>query len=188
VDKSKLMLETINFMGEVFIFADLVAVFREDYDEYHERDSRETRESQISDLYSYAAQEVHNAIAAGYLVAICGDFNAKIGVASEFVTECPELIARFPKLARARRMRSKKTNRSGALLLDMAISAGPLVCTTGRGHGDDGQPTCKGKTRIEHILLHPDLFAIPHSTQVLSDHKTESDHCPLPFNFGIAGA
>jgi hypothetical protein len=85
-------------------------------------------------------------------------------------------------------------NESGSAFLDLAITC-RLICTTGRGKGDDSQPSCRGSTRTEHFLLHPTLYAIHDSTELLTDVGS-SDHTPLRVIFiastidikGLAGS
>ena len=125
-------------------------------------------------------------------MSVGGDFNAKLCSASEFVSECPEVVGRFPQLAAPRvlpNLAPQSNNLSARLLIDLAITA-RLICTTGRGHGDAGQPTCRNATRTEHVLLDPDLFGAPFEVS-FGKLNTESDHVPMRLRFrrcgGMAG-
>ena len=54
----------------------------------------------------------------------------------------------------------------------------PLIITTGRGRGDEGQPTCRDSTRTEHVLMSETLYAMNLHTKCLSA-VTMADHIPL---------
>jgi hypothetical protein len=67
----------------------------------------------------------------------------------------------------------------------------PLIITTDRGRGDTHQPTCRGSTRTEHVLLSPGLYAQNMRTSFLlsgAGHISLSDHTPLRMDFrGLSG-
>ena len=77
-------------------------------------------------------------------------------------------------------------NLAWRLLLGVA-SAGPLVLTTGRGRGDEGQRTFKGaggqfSTRPDHVLMSGDLFDKLVSVHI-NDTCGISDHNPVHLVF-----
>ena len=123
-------------------------------------------------------------------VLLAGDFNAHLGKGDEFAYGHSALLARFPSLVTRRKamgIRDPFTqNTAGRCLLDVA-SGGPMVITTGRGKGDDGQRSFKGYTgqvssRIDHVMMTGDLYA-----QLLSVHLDDkckiSDHIPITLTF-----
>lgn len=93
------------------------------------------------------------------------DFNAHIASCDELVHERFDLLAKFECLGSTRLcggLSSHTTNLAGRCLPDVA-SASPLLLTTGRGRGDQGQRTFKGHngkshTRLDHILLSEGLL------------------------------
>jgi len=143
----------------------------------------ENRERNIVDTYNKIGNYISEALESNLLVLLGGDFNAKLGTQSEFTEEHNILIDKFPELGKDRNMHSsKKTNTSGELLLDTATTSGPMICTTGRGRGDVGQPTCRNKTRTEHILLHEELYATKYNIHT-GKMNSGSDHSPLHITF-----
>lgn len=154
------------------------------------------RATEIADSYFSLTSDVQEILSVSGLPFLCGDFNAKIGRASEFSDfevsdsgdnlDLVEMVVRFPELGGPRDMAgNQRGNLSGTAMMDMAVACG-LVCTTGRGRGDRGQPTCRGSTRTEHALLHPDLYALPLSAHFLTEVQA-SDHTPFTLHFDSRG-
>ncbi|KAJ9505046.1 hypothetical protein QJQ45_008638 [Haematococcus lacustris] len=70
-----------------------------------------------------------------------------------------------------------KSNQAGRELIDV-LSATGLVATTGRGHGDMGQRTCRASTRTEHIIMSESVYSLSH-TSSFPDACHEFDHSPI---------
>ena len=143
-------------------------------------------EQELEGLYEQLSNRVHAHLGQSCTHAcIVGDFNAHLGTRSEFNYEHYALQARFPELG-STRLSTHAGNTAGRLLLDVCATApGALILTTGRGRGGDiAQPTCRGATRTEHILLSPDLYASLHHVASLS-RVVESDHSPLQFSLSL---
>ena len=129
---------------------------------------------------------------------VAGDLNARLGIQNEFDDEhYPELVGQFPELGAQRRdacNRSPNANHAGRLLLDVAATAQQgMIITTGRGRGDEGQPTCmnvhqKLVTRTEHILVSPALYALAHTSRTLTRPwylAPGLDHAALRLDFAV---
>ena len=101
--------------------------------------SGERNADEITNMFDALLEEVAIAQRTFTHVLMAGDFNAHVGVGDEFVHEHFDLMARFPCLNAPRLTGcGNQSNLAGRLLLDVA-SAGPLILTTGRGRGDQGQ-------------------------------------------------
>jgi exonuclease III len=146
----------------------------------------------VAAMFDVLMEEVAVAQRAFTHVIVAGDFNAHIGLGDEFEHEHFDLIARFPCLGRPRMASGirvpRKSNLAGRFLLDTA-SAGPMVLTTGRGRGDEGQRTFKGydgqcRTRTDHVLMTGDLFEKLIDVQI-DDECNISDHTPVQFRFPL---
>ncbi|KAJ9526216.1 hypothetical protein QJQ45_009687 [Haematococcus lacustris] len=74
-----------------------------------------------------------------------------------------------------------KSNIAGRELVDV-LSATGLVATTGRGHGDMGQRTCRASTRTEHIIMSEAVYSLSH-TFPFPDACHEFDHSPITLSF-----
>ncbi|KAJ9512200.1 hypothetical protein QJQ45_012756 [Haematococcus lacustris] len=74
-----------------------------------------------------------------------------------------------------------KSNQAGRELIDV-LSATGLVATTGRGHGDMGQRTCRASTRTEHIIMSESVYSLSH-TSSFPDACHEFDHSPITLSF-----
>ncbi len=138
---------------------------------------------QLEGLYEQLLDGVERGAAQGCThTFISGDFNAHLGRRSEFTHEHYALQARFPELGQPRRIWGNRvvTNLAGRLLTEVCgLAPGTLVLTTGRGRGGDmAEPTCRGATRTEHVLLSPHLYEKLQHVECLP-RIVESDHCPL---------
>ena len=160
--------------------------------------SRLLREEEIEGAFSSLNNDVLEIYSAGGTPVLGGDFNSLIGAGSEFAhAEFLGILGCFPELSQPRELcSSKRRKRAGELLLDLAVSSGLLICTTGRGRGDKGQATCRGSTRTEHCLMDPDIYGllrevsvIPHVGISGAGHTESipvsrvSDHLPISFIF-----
>ncbi|GFH07877.1 hypothetical protein HaLaN_02745 [Haematococcus lacustris] len=74
-----------------------------------------------------------------------------------------------------------KSNQAGRELIDV-LSATGLVATTGRGHGDMGQRTCRASTRTEHIIMSLTVYSLSH-TSSCPNACHEFDHSPITLSF-----
>ena len=80
-----------------------------------------------------------------------------------------------------------RANTAGRCLRDIALET-PLILTTGRGKGDNGQPTFFGynppfnPSRTEHILMSTALFMCCKQISVLHEFDS-ADHRPLLCHF-----
>ena len=146
----------------------------------------------IPTMFDHVMEEVSHAHQTFKNVMLFGDFNAHIGKGDEFQYEHSELIARFPCL-RCPRMtegitKPEHINLAGRMLLDVASSC-PLIITTGRGKGDNGQRTFKGynensHTRTDHAMMNGHLYEnIIRIT--IDDDCCISDHNPIQVTFPL---
>lgn len=150
------------------------------------------RLASMEEAYISLLDDFQEAAAEGLIPLLTGDFNAHIGTASEFDVDnehCEEgddlfnILVQFPHLFSPRSLQCRTdVNDSGRALLDIASACG-LICTTGRGQGDVGQPSCRGSTRTEHFLMHPLLYANLLSTsfsQMFAPRTTPPSWSPSP--------
>jgi hypothetical protein len=143
---------------------------------------------QVKEAYRVLLEEGALALHGCTDLCLLGDFNSKVGSMSHRHTEDAVLLA-FPVLAASRHsVLSGQVNASGHLLLDVAAALG-CVLLTGRGHGDDCQPSCfappspmssqpGGQSRADHILLSPALYGLDYSACV-SDRVPNIEHVTL---------
>jgi hypothetical protein len=152
-----------------------------------ENTNKTSRVDEILQAYISLSADIQDATAQGLLPYLSGDFNVKLPALSEFLNDHPHLTCRFPELALPRTLSGiALLNTSGNALLDMAVVSGH-ICTTGRGRGDTGQPTCRTATRTEHLLLDPDLYALLKTTSFPPDFVC-SDHVPMTHTFQTSGS
>jgi exonuclease III len=153
-------------------------------------------ESHIRQMFSNLQMEVSEAQANCSHLFLMGDFNARLDRQPDpFDEPFSFLLESFPclKETRAGQHHNSRMNTAGECLLDIAVST-PLILTTGRGRGDNGQPTFFGynaasapnATRTEHIVVSPDLYSCCQEIQVLH-HIDLMDHRPLTCQFLIHG-
>ena len=163
---------------------------------YMNPQSSTRKESDIGQMFSDLQLEVSEAQAHCTQLILMGDFNARLDQHPDpFVEPFSYLLEAFPQLkeTRAGQHGNSYMNTAGECLLDIAVST-PLILTTGRGRGDDGQPTFFGysaastpnATRTEHIAMSPDLYSCCQEIRVLH-HIDLMDHRPLTCQFLIHG-
>ncbi len=106
----------------------------------------------IQDAYVALNVQVGEASAVTPHICLMGDFNAHLGELSE--GEGHALQHQLPILGQPRdcTLGRKEHNAAGTALIDM-IRDHQLIATTGRGRGDQGQPSCRGATRTDHFLF-----------------------------------
>lgn len=137
---------------------------------------------EVSNIMLTLSQEVSEAQQRTPNVIVMGDLNAHLGM----LPECGEghaLAAEFPELLCNRLCKSAHVNSAGRDLLQV-LSGSHLIATTGRGHGDEGQLTCKGSSRTEHILLSAALYRLPRSV-AFGAMLHEFDHLPLTIKLQV---
>jgi len=96
---------------------------------------------------------------------LVGDFNAHLdNLPDHFSEGHAAMLSRFPELGTTRLGQYKdRANTAGRCLRDIALEIS-LILTTGRGVGDNGQPTFFGynppfyPSRTEHLLMSTALF------------------------------
>lgn len=110
---------------------------------------------------------------------LCGDFNASVAHKTEPHPQNSAVVHRFPHLMlpRHRHPRAACTPAGNCLLETCAAVDGILL--TGRGDGDHGQTTCRGATRPDHVIVSPDIYAIPKRCTVDPLLPTVFDHAPI---------
>ncbi|KAJ9530368.1 hypothetical protein QJQ45_000738 [Haematococcus lacustris] len=104
-----------------------------------------------------------------------GDLNSHLGKLSE-ISDLHGWSMQHPELC-VPRIGPTKSNQAGRELVDV-LSATGLVATTGRGHGDMGQRTCRASTRTEHIIMSESVYSLSHSSS-FPDACHEFDHSPI---------
>lgn len=165
--------------------------------------SNTRNESHIGQMFSELQLEVSEAQANCSHLFLMGDFNARLDQQPDpFDEPFSFLLESSPCLKEtcAGQHCNSRMNTAGECLLDIAISTPlqafqhQLILTTGRGRGDNGQPTFFGynaastpnATRTEHIAMSPDLYSCCQEIQVLH-HIDLMDHRPLTCQFLIHG-
>ncbi|KAJ9510042.1 hypothetical protein QJQ45_011737 [Haematococcus lacustris] len=108
-----------------------------------------------------------------------GDLNSLLGKLSE-IGDLHGWAMLHPELC-VPRIGPAKSNLAGRELVDV-LSATGLVATTGRGHGDMGQRTCRASTRTEHIIMSESVYSLSH-TSSFPDACHEFDHSPITLSF-----
>ncbi|KAJ9532322.1 hypothetical protein QJQ45_010372 [Haematococcus lacustris] len=108
-----------------------------------------------------------------------GDLNSHLGKLSE-ISDLHGWSMQHPELC-VPRIGPAKSNQAGRELIDV-LSATGLVATTGRGHGDMGQRTCRASTRTEHIIMSESVYSLSH-TSSFPDACHEFDHSPITLSF-----
>ena len=153
-------------------------------------------ESHIGQMFSDLHLEISEAQANCSHLLLMGDFNAHLDRQPDpFDEPFSFLLESFQsfKETRTGQHHNSRMNAAGEFLLDIAVST-PLILTTGRGRGDDGQPTFFGynatstpnATRTEHIAMSPDLYSCCQEIRVLH-HIDLMDHRPLTCQFLVHG-
>ena len=150
----------------------------------------ESRLLVLETSFATISAEIQDIISQDLLPAFFGDVNAHLDKRSEYEEEgWEDMLLRFPELQGSRMVQGvPKLNSAGSLLLETAL-AGRLICTTGRGRGDNGEATFYGygdklktRTRTEHVLLHPDLYELLQSTRFCEGGRV-SDHIQMILEF-----
>jgi len=145
-------------------------------------------EAEISQMLSHMQHDVYEALSDSQHMILVGDFNAHL---NNFPDHFPEgqvaMLSRFPELGTTRLGQYKgRANTAGRCLRDIALET-PLILTTGRGKGDNGQPTFGhnppfNPSRTEHILMSTALFLCCKQSSVI--HELDSaDHRPFVCHF-----
>jgi len=126
-------------------------------------------------------------------VLLCGDFNSRIGDMREVSDAHCEALVTCPTLQDSRRCECSEINLAGNLLVDIAAAFG-LLFTTGRIHGDDGQPTYVGypagsrsirRSRPDHILVSTSLFQRAFQADVCPPFLNLTDHGSITLSFNV---
>jgi len=102
------------------------------------------------------------------------------------------MLSRYPELGTSTRLGQYKgrANTAGRCLRDIALET-PLILTTGRGKGDNGQPTFVGydppfhPSRTEHILMSTAFFLCCKQISVL--HEFDSAKKRERETYGLEG-
>ena len=123
-------------------------------------------------------EELDQARTATPHVLLMGDLNAHIGALSECSVD-HAIIASHPNMVLARACHSTSVNHAGRELLNLMSSSAHLCLTTGRGDGDDGQPTCREATRTEHIIMSPQVFCLTRHIVIHPMMHDVSDHAAV---------
>jgi len=151
--------------------------------------SKRKKDNSLVETYDYLFDEATKAALYHKNIVIMGDFNAHIGLQSEFTDEHYDIQADFECLQTPRSCTCKtsNTNTAGHLLLDMA-AAGPFMVTTGRGKGDTGQASYVGyngkySSRPDHVLMTPNLYTNVVYTKVQEMDTRISDHLSVDTHF-----
>jgi len=142
-------------------------------------------EAEISQMFSHMQHNVSEALSDSQHMILVGDlFNAHLNnLPDHFPEGHVAMLSRFHELGTSRLGQYKgRANTAGRCLRDIALET-PLILTTGRGKGDNGQPTFFGynppfhPSRTEHILMSTALFMCCKQTSVLHAHEFDSaDH------------
>ena len=142
-------------------------------------------EAEISQMFSHMQHDVSEALSDSQHMILVGDFNAHFDNLPDYFPEGHvAMLSRFSELGTTRLGQYKgRANTAGRCLRDIVLET-PLILTTGRGKGVNGQPTFFGynppfnPSRTEHILMSTALFFCCKQISVL--HEFESaDHRPL---------
>jgi hypothetical protein len=146
-------------------------------------------EAEIFQIFSHMQHDVSEALSDSQHVILVGDFNAHSdNLPDHFPEGHVAMLSRFPELGITRLGQYKgRANTAGRCLRDIALET-PLILTTGRGKGDNGQPTFFGynppvnPSRTEHILMSTALFSCCKQISVLHEFDS-ADHRPLLCRF-----
>jgi len=122
-------------------------------------------EAEISQMISHMQHDVFEALSDSQHMILVGEFNAHLdNLPDRFPEGHVAMLSRFPELGTTRLGQYKdRANTAGRCLRDIALET-PLILTTGRGKGDNGQPTFFvynppfNPSRTEHILMFTALF------------------------------
>ena len=133
--------------------------------------------------------DVSEALSNSQHMILLGDFNAHLdNLPDHFPEGHAAMLSRFPELGTTRLGQYKgRANTAGRCLRDIALET-PIILTTGRGKGDNGQPYFFGynppfnPSRTEHILMSTALFMCCKQISVLHEFGS-ADHRPLLCHF-----
>ena len=142
-------------------------------------------EAEISQMFSHMQHDVFKALSNSQHMILVGDFNAHLdNLPDHFLEGHVAMLSRFPELGTTRLGQYKgRANTAGRCLRDIALET-PLILTTGRGKGVNGQPTFFGynppfnPSRTEHILMSTALFFCCKQISVLLS-RLEANSLPL---------
>jgi len=122
-------------------------------------------DAEISLMFSHMQHDVSEAQVESQHMILVGDLNAQLdNLPDHFPEGHAAMLSRFPELGTTRLGQYKdRANTAGRCLRDIALET-CLILTTGRGKGDNGQPTFFGynppfyPSRTEHLLISTALF------------------------------
>jgi len=122
-------------------------------------------EAEISQMFSHMQHDDSEALSDSQHMILVRDFNAHLdNLPDHFPEGHIAMLSRFSELGTTRLGQYKgRADTAGRCLRDIALET-PLILTTGRGKGDNGQPTFFGynppfnPSRTEHILMSTALF------------------------------
>jgi len=150
----------------------------------------------VRDQFTHLFEELACATQVTPDLLLCGDFNAKIGNLREVSDAHYGALVDCPALEAARRCACSDVNVAGRLLVDIAAAYG-LVFTTGRVHGDVGQPTFLGyrsdsrsvrRSRPDHVLLSTSLFKCVEKSDICDPLLDTTDHGSISLVFNVPDA
>ncbi len=107
-------------------------------------------QAEVFDALEDLSDDLAAAVALTPHVMLLGDFNAHLGSLPDAYAEDSPLLAARPDLLQARQCVAPRSqpNPAGDRLLTILAAHG-LTVTTGRGKGDNGAATCRGKSSLE---------------------------------------
>ena len=148
-------------------------------------------EAEISQMFSHMQHNVSEALSDSQHLILVGDFNAHLdNLPDHFPEGHVAMLSRFPELGITSLGQYKdRANTAGRCLWDIALETPPL--TTGRGKGDNGQPTFVGydppfhPSRTEHILMSTAFFLCCKQISVL--HEFDSAKKRERETYGLEG-
>ena len=124
-------------------------------------------DAEISLMFSHMQHDVSEAQSNSQHMILVGDFNAHFNnLPDHFLEGHVAMLSRFPELAMGTTCLGQyngRANTAGRCLRDIALET-PIILTTGKGKGDNGQPTFFGynppfnPSRTEHLLMSTALF------------------------------